>query len=294
MQVEILKRKVVTAEILLDTLKTHSGDRNIATSSIFLLEILIDSMNHGARNKINDKELVEVILKYLNDNGSFTIADSQLVFDCWRILSKATITSKYAERFVKAGGLLSFRRYQREFSDDVDILWCMVCTIRDISRHPNWRIHFFNDDSITLLISLLNVHVDCAYLSYQTAWMLAYLFYGNDSMWRKVEMKKFEVEQKITHAILSWDILADLRVSGNSLSTLIARLSQNKKLLYQLLDVWRLANFTLTKSAKYCPLFIEEGGLPPLQQLLDNPQTNENVRFYARIACEKLKKWQQI
>jgi hypothetical protein len=67
----------------------------------------------------------------------------------------------------------------------------------------------------------------------------------------------------------------------------IACLSQSKNLLYQLLDVWTLANLILTQEAKYCPLLIKEDGLPPLQQLLDNPRTNENVRFYARIACEK-------
>jgi hypothetical protein len=295
MEVEILKRKVVTAEILLETLKRHWGDKNITTSSIFLLENSIRYMNGEERNTINDKGLIELILKYLNDNGSLTIADSQLVFDCWLILANATnmTNAKDAERFVKAGGFPCFRRYQRLFCDDADISFGMVGTIWQISWHPNLRNHSFNDDSIPLLISLLDVHVDCVYLSRRITWTLANLLNEKDSLCRKVGMNVSEIEQKLTQTILSWDILADLRTALN-FNTIIARLSPSENLLYQLLSVWTLANFTLTKSDKYCPLFINEGGLPPLQQLLDNPQTNENVRFYARIASEKLKKWRRI
>ncbi len=293
---EILKRKVPTAEVLLETLKRHLADKNITTSSISLLEILIRNMDWEEKNKIKDKGLIELILNYLNDNRLFTIADSQLVFDCWWILCCATNTDnvKDGERFVRADGFICFRRYQREFSDDVDILWCMMTTICEISRYPNRRNHFFSDDSISLLISLLDVHVDSVYLSYQTAWILANLFNENDPLCSKAGMDELAIKRKITQTILSWDILADLRDDWNTFSSLIACLSQSENLLYQLLDVWTLANLTLTKSAEYCPRLIKEDGLSLLQQLLDDPQTNENVRFYARIAREKLKKWQQI
>jgi hypothetical protein len=299
LEVEILKQKVLTTEILLEVLKRHLGDKNIVTSSISSLRNLIRSMNEEEINEINDKGLIELILKYLNDNSSFTIADSQLVFDFWRILHCATRTVNAANsaRFAWADGFLCFRRYQRLFSDDVDILRCMVNTICSMSWQFHLRKYFCDDVLIPLLISLLNVHVDCLDLSHRTAQTLAHFlddFKKDDSLWSIAGIDPLEFERKITRAILAWDILEDRRVGWNTLDFLIARILQSENLIYQLLEVWELANLVLTNSAKYCPLFINEGGLPPLQRLLDDPQTNENVRFYARIAHEKLEKWQQI
>jgi hypothetical protein len=106
------------------------------------------------------------------------------------------------------------------------------------------------------------------------------------------QTRKAQIEKKIIDNILSWDITAELNflLLPFELHDRIANLCVNDEVA-QLLTAFELANFSLTHE-RNSRMIVENDGIQAIENLLNNARTTSNVRFYAEIAFENLKKCQ--
>ncbi|VDN26372.1 unnamed protein product [Gongylonema pulchrum] len=58
--------------------------------------------------------------------------------------------------------------------------------------------------------------------------------------------------------------------------------------------IWALANLTTTDKTKYCPYVVHEGGVPLLEQVVNDSRSTKRMRELANIVLANISDWDSM
>ncbi|KAK6195403.1 hypothetical protein SNE40_000841 [Patella caerulea] len=266
------------SRVLLDMLKVEQEDDFIHRIGIYLLNCLACQVNKQQKALVGKLGAIDTMLMIIKKKLDKEECDDMMEVawsSMWNITDE---TAENCKRFINCDGMLLFLRCLKMFKDRGELLRNMMGLMGNIAEVKDLRHQLMNSSYITVFSDLLDSTSDGIEVSYNAAGVLAHLASDGPDRWCKDKPSREDVLSRLTRAIKRWDITSKRNINYRSFEPILRLLVHFDTPEVQLWAVWALCNLTKVYPEKYCELLENEGGIPRLSVVLNDPRSQQDIK----------------
>ncbi|KAJ1358396.1 hypothetical protein KIN20_016807 [Parelaphostrongylus tenuis] len=282
------------AILLVTVLQHHNADNLTQRIVVFLLNSMACHVEGDQKVQVGSFGAIEMILDQIRRKLATNVCDDVMEVG-WSFLWNITDeTPLNCERFLKADGLLLFHKCFDAFRNERELVRNMMGLIGNIAEVDGLRSQLMNDDYVKIFSALLDLVEDSIEISYNSAGVLAHMVSDGENAWSELTIKREQVMASIVKATETWRLDTRRFINYRSFRPILRLLPLWHAYASQHWAVWALANLTTTDGAKYCAYVTDEGGIPLLEQLVNDVRTTRPVRRLAKLVLNNIENWRSF
>ncbi|PAV87579.1 hypothetical protein WR25_04800 [Diploscapter pachys] len=279
------------AILLVTVLQHHNADNLTQRIVVFLLNSMACHVEGDQKVQVGSFGAIEMILDQIRRKLTSNICDDVMEVGwsfLWNITDETPVN---CERFLKADGLSLFQKCFDAFKTERELVRNMMGLIGNIAEVDDLRKQLMQDEYVEIFCQLLDHIEESIEISYNSAGVLAHMVSDGDDAWEELNVKRTDVMDKIVKATENWRLDTRRFINYRSFRPILRLLPLWHAYASQCWAVWALANLTTTDGNKYCSYVTDEGGVPLLEQLVNDSRTTEKIKDLARIVLKNIEKW---
>ena len=208
----------------------------------------------------------------------------------WNVTDETPVN---CQRFLDNGGMDYFMQCVAKFPSKSELLRNMMGLIGNVAECPDLRRRLMEERYINCFTDMLSSTTHGIEISYNAAGILAHIVSDGDQLWQRFlpTTNRSIVLEKLSNAISSWQINSKRNINYRSFEPILRLLSPevtNHEAQYW--AIFALVNLTRVHSEKYCDLFIKNGGVQIVLQLLQKPDLPSCIVNYAQITLHQVER----
>ncbi|XP_069137036.1 protein zer-1 homolog [Argopecten irradians] len=154
----------------------------------------------------------------------------------------------------------------------------LLGVMANVSEVVELRKKLLGNEELLLIISdLIDSQVMEEALSYQATCVMANLVSDGPDAWILENLNRCSVLSKIAAAVRRWNLSKSMRTLYRSLLPFLEMAQKSHTPEAQLLALWCICNLIKSKGNVYCKMLKMEGGIPILEAIKNDPNTNQEV-----------------
>ncbi|KJH43090.1 hypothetical protein DICVIV_10911 [Dictyocaulus viviparus] len=282
------------AILLVTVLQHHNADNLTQRIVVFLLNSMACHVEGDQKVQVGSFGAIEMILDQIRRKLASNVCDDVMEVGwsfLWNITDETPVN---CERFLKADGLLLFHKCFDAFRNERELVRNMMGLIGNIAEVDGLRSQLMNDDYVKIFSALLDLVEDSIEISYNSAGVLAHMVSDGEDAWSALTVQREQVMASVVKATETWRLDTRRFINYRSFRPILRLLPLWHAYASQHWAVWALANLTTTDGAKYCAYVTDEGGIPLLEQLVNDVRTTESVRKLAKMVLGNIENWRSL
>lgn len=277
------------AVLLVSVLQHHNADNLTQRIVVFLLNSMACHVEGDQKVQVGSYGAIEMILDQISRKHTASVCDDVMEVGwsfLWNITDETPVN---CELFLNANGLDLFQKCYNAFKTERELVRNMMGLIGNIAEVDALRNQLMKDDYVNIFCALLNSQEESIEISYNSAGVLAHMVSDGEEVWKSMTVCREEVMKKIVEATSTWKLATRRFINYRSFRPILRLLPLYHAYASQHWAVWALANLTTTDGEKYCAYVRDEGGVPLLEELADNPNTTSEIRRLARTVLDNIR-----
>lgn len=277
------------AVLLVSVLQHHNADNLTQRIVVFLLNSMACHVEGDQKVQVGSYGAIEMILDQISRKHTANVCDDVMEVGwsfLWNITDETPVN---CELFLNANGLDLFQKCYEAFKTERELVRNMMGLIGNIAEVDALRSQLMKDDYVNIFCALLNSQEESIEISYNSAGVLAHMVSDGDEVWQKMTVCRQEVMKKIVEATSTWKLATRRFINYRSFRPILRLLPLYHAYASQHWAVWALANLTTTDGEKYCAYVRDEGGVPLLEELVENSRTTADIRKLANTVLDNIR-----
>uniref|UniRef100_A0A8D8V687 Protein zer-1 homolog n=1 Tax=Cacopsylla melanoneura TaxID=428564 RepID=A0A8D8V687_9HEMI len=266
-----------------------NGSNFVLRIAIYLLNSLACQVDNAHKRLLGELGVIKKMLRLIKDRIEKQRCDDILEVAwsaMWNVTDETAIN---CARFLSNGGMELFLECLQYFPEKDELLRNMMGLLGNVAEVKSLRPKLMTSKFIELFANLVSSKSDGIEVSYNAAGVLSHIASDGPEAWTIRYPVRERVLAKMVEAIERWPIDSERNINYRSFEPIIQLLRVYNTPECQHWSVWALANLTKVYPEKYCQVVESEGGLPLLEELLENENVNLRIKSLARLVitnCE--------
>ncbi|VVD02799.1 unnamed protein product [Leptidea sinapis] len=273
-------------QILLDTITT-CDERNTQKTAVALLNSLACHVSGTMKQFLGEEEGLSTMLWLIEQRIDSTEYDNILEIAWSTLWNMTDETPKNCKQFLDRGGIRYFLYCMKYFPYCEDLLRSMLGLMGNVAEVAQLRPVLMYRPFVYALHRILKYsdYDDGFEILYNAAGVLANMLADGPEAWTVSRPSRPRMLNLLYDVIEGWNLRNERNINYRSLRPILALLRVTHTPLCQIWASFALANLTFVSPNKYCKLFIDEGGLDIVHQVLQSVQ-NVDVLLHSRILVQ--------
>ncbi|CAH1270971.1 ZER1 [Branchiostoma lanceolatum] len=281
------------AEVLLRIFTNFRNEEFIQRIAVYLCNIIVCQLKGEQKELVGRIGVVETMLKLIHErlnsktcNEVMEIAWSTL----WNITDETPLN---CQMFMDGSGMDLFLSCLETFPDKQELHRNMLGLMGNVAEVKFLRPRLMQERYVTVFNALLESESDGIEVSYNSCGVLSHIMSDGVESWTLSQPCRQQVLERMVQAIERWDIATKRNINYRSFEPILKLLGDHDTPQVQHWAVWALTNLTRVYPDKYVQLLRDEGGIPLLEAILNNPQPYPRVRELVTMVLATCREFEQ-